>query len=290
MNFHTAANHFKNDRIRELSTTDDGMRFLKLRSLSRKAHMEYLVNKYSIDVGETTSRAWLKILFDSDIQSHAIDAAISELYEQERSKRRANEDQLVNELYKIQSFEWGGLHQNSLEKTIVNNYVKKIISYDELSNAIENDLHNSMRAYVLASWYNHWSSIVIEDIFTDHRRGGHERGSRRSESFHIMKKEHTMGEPKDVRIWAEPIYSTQPSNSLCPPAPGDVDGVRIDLEADERRLKIDVRRGPGDQTRVFLIPNEDGRLLGFHSFELKPEDGTKATAFRDLLDWVQYKT
>jgi len=27
-----------------------------------------------------------------------------------------------------------------------------------------------MRAYVLASWYNHWSSIIIEDVFKEHQR------------------------------------------------------------------------------------------------------------------------
>src|SRR5208337_5013298 len=63
---------------------------------------------------------------------------------------------------------WGGLHQNSLEKTIVDNYVKKIPNYDRLNEAIEHELYSSMRGYVLCSWYNHWTSIVIEDVFKDH--------------------------------------------------------------------------------------------------------------------------
>ncbi|MCI5228183.1 MAG: hypothetical protein D3918_16410, partial [Candidatus Electrothrix sp. AX2] len=61
-----------------------------------------------------------------------------------------------------------GLHQNSLEKTIVNNYVKKISSYDALCESIDNRLYPSMRSYVLCSWYNHWTSIIIEDVFKDH--------------------------------------------------------------------------------------------------------------------------
>ena len=99
-----------------------------------------------------------------------IDATILELYEEERIIRRENEQQLINELYKIQSFDWGGLNQNSLEQTIVNNYVKKITSYESLNEEIEGNLHNSMRAYVLASWYNHWSSIIIEDVFKEHNK------------------------------------------------------------------------------------------------------------------------
>ena len=97
-----------------------------------------------------------------------IDDVIQDLFEKERKIRRDNEQQLINELYKVQSFDWGGLHQNSLETTIVNRYVKQIISYESLQNEIEGDLHNSLRAYVVASWYNHWSSIIIEDIFKEH--------------------------------------------------------------------------------------------------------------------------
>ena len=170
MNFQEATEYFKNDRIRELSLLEQGLRFLKLRSLSRKKEMENLISEHSINVGNSTSREWLEAIFKSDISIEAIDASILRLYEMERSARRENEDSLIIELYKIQSFEWGGLHQNSLERTIVDNYVKKITSYELLSNAIENELLYSMRSYVLASWYNHWTSIIIEDIFKDHEK------------------------------------------------------------------------------------------------------------------------
>jgi hypothetical protein len=75
---------------------------------------------------------------------------------------------IVNQLYRVQEFNWGGLHQNSLEKTIVDNYVKKITNYETLCRCVENELLTSLRGYVLCSWYNHWTSIIIEDIFKDH--------------------------------------------------------------------------------------------------------------------------
>lgn len=169
LDFSTAVSMFKNDKIRELSATDDGMRFLKLRSLSRKEQLDYLINKFKVDIGSNkTNNEKLRIIYESDLRSEKIDNTIQELFEKERNTRRKNEPQLINELYKVHSFEWGGLHQNSLETTIVNRYVKKITSYDSLSDAIENDLHKSLRAYVLASWYNHWTSIIIEDIFKEH--------------------------------------------------------------------------------------------------------------------------
>ena len=68
----------------------------------------------------------------------------------------------------MQEFNWGGLHQNSLEKTIVDNYIKKIANYGKLCTCIEDEILTSMRGYVICSWYNHWSSIIIEDIFKAH--------------------------------------------------------------------------------------------------------------------------
>ena len=55
-----------------------------------------------------------------------------------------------------------------LEKTIVDNYVKRIRSFDELQSRVEEELFHSMKSYVLCSWYNHWTSIIIEDVFRDH--------------------------------------------------------------------------------------------------------------------------
>ena len=79
-----------------------------------------------------------------------------------------NECRINNQLYRVQEFNWGGLHQNSLEKTIVDNYIKKITQYGGLCAAIENELLASLRGYVICSWYNHWTSIIIENLFKDH--------------------------------------------------------------------------------------------------------------------------
>ena len=169
MDFNNASQLFKNDKIRELSLSADGLRFLKIRSLSRKEFLQFVICKYDLDFGNAPYRDWVRLIFESSLSISKIHEAILELFEITRSERRKNEDRLINELYKVESFEWGGIHQNSLEQTIVNNYVKKITSFDQLNSAVENELAYSMKSYVVASWYNHWSSIVIEDIFNDHQ-------------------------------------------------------------------------------------------------------------------------
>ena len=169
MEFDTAMALFSDDCVRELAESDDGLRFLKLRSLSRREHLETLFEVASITPQASSARGMFKEAFETiAVDQEIINETISQIYASERKERRAKEPELVNQLYRLDVFDWGGLHQNSLEKTIVDNYVKKIRDYDHLSQSIENELHNSMRGYVLCSWYNHWTSILIEDIFRDH--------------------------------------------------------------------------------------------------------------------------
>ncbi len=169
MDFNTAQSWFKSDKIKDLSQSPLGLRFLKLRSLSRRQYLEALFASVGLNPTSTSLENLLKEAFETDsITEIVIDSTIRRFYTLERETRQTAEPELVNQLYRLDSFDWGGLHQNSLEKTIVNNYVKRIRNYDQLSASIENELHHSMRGYVLCSWYNHWTSIIIEDIFRDH--------------------------------------------------------------------------------------------------------------------------
>lgn len=159
---------FRQDKLNELVADPDGRRFLKLRSMSRAEYLERLFQSAGIARPDIGSRQLFAAAFNADISVAAIEACAREIYREEREQRRANEAELVNQLYRVQEFNWGGLHQNSLEKTIVDNYVKKITNYETLCRCVENELLTSMRGYVICSWYNHWTSIIIEDIFKDH--------------------------------------------------------------------------------------------------------------------------
>jgi hypothetical protein len=168
MQFSAAEKMFKQDKIRELGESEKGLRYLKLRSLSRKEHLESLFTLAGQQKPQKAKEMFRKAYESSSISDDHIERAINNIYESERAARLQREPTLVSELYKMQAFDWGGLHQNSLEKTIVDNYVKKITDYDTLTSRIENELLLSMRGYVLCSWYNHWTSIIIEDVFRDH--------------------------------------------------------------------------------------------------------------------------
>jgi hypothetical protein len=159
---------FRQDKLNELVADAEGRRFLKLRSLNRTEYLERLFQSAGIARPDVGARHLFDAAFNAGISTAAIEACARDIYREEREQRRDSETELVNQLYRVQEFNWGGLHQNSLEKTIVDNYVKKITDYEALCRCVENELLVSMRGYVVCSWYNHWTSIIIEDIFKDH--------------------------------------------------------------------------------------------------------------------------
>jgi hypothetical protein len=127
---------FRNDGISELGRDAGGTRYLKLRSLSRKEGLERLFTIAGRPTPDGSNSELFRSAFQSDITIAQIETCMRELYTAGRAARRAQEPDLINQLYRLQEFNWGGLHQNSLEKTIVDNYVKKIKSFDRLTDAI----------------------------------------------------------------------------------------------------------------------------------------------------------
>tara|TARA_B110001452_G_scaffold267147_1_gene275963 strand:- start:100 stop:1104 length:1005 start_codon:yes stop_codon:yes gene_type:complete len=137
--------------------------------MSRKATMEDFFDLHDVNYDEIGSRQYFLTAFNLDqIVDSDINDFINSKYQEERQERIDNQDFLVDQLSRLQHFDWGGSFGNSLEKNIVNNYVKKIQSYDQMNEEIEGSLLTSLRGYTLNSWYNHWTSILIEDLFKDH--------------------------------------------------------------------------------------------------------------------------
>lgn len=159
---------FRDNRLNELAADVGGLQFLKLRSLSRREHLERLFDETRGARPDVGARQLFEAAFKANISTDEVEAVIRRIYAEDRSARNANEAALLNQLYRVQEFNWGGLYQNNLEQTIVDNYIKRITDYEALCRSVENELLVSMRGYVICSWYNHWTSIIIEDIFKDH--------------------------------------------------------------------------------------------------------------------------
>ncbi len=170
----TQFNYFKqlyqNNKFDVLLKEKGFIYWLKLRSISRKDLMLEFCELANIDCADAKGGKLFEYIYNQKPNVKLLDKFIDEKYEKERAERRKDETKLISEFYKLQVFDWGGLYQNNLERTIVDNYVKKIKKFDLLTKKIDGEIHKSMKSYVLSSWFNHWTSILIEDIFKDHRK------------------------------------------------------------------------------------------------------------------------
>lgn len=160
---------YQDNKFDVLLREEGSIYWLKLRSISRKELLVEFCNLANIDCSGVLGNALFEYIYNAKPKEELLDKFIAQKYASERLERKANETALVSELYKMKVFDWGGLYQNNLERTIVDNYIKKIRSFNLLNEKIENEIHESMRGYVQSSWYNHWTSILIEDIFKDHK-------------------------------------------------------------------------------------------------------------------------
>lgn len=80
-----------------------------------------------------------------------------------------DEDKVRTALRKINAYEWGGDHNNSLDQYLVRRYVKVISDYDTLQKKAKEIQANAWN-FVQTSWYNNWTSYLIESIFKKHKR------------------------------------------------------------------------------------------------------------------------
>jgi hypothetical protein len=161
---------YDENKFFELTSSSEGLYFLKLRSLARKDYYLHLFQKAQISSHNLGVKQYLETLFKSNISLETIHDSINQIYEGQREERRINEQDLLAELYKLRVFDWGGIHQNDINKYLVDNYIKKITNYDNLIEKVKNEILHSLKGFVLCSWYNNWTSIIIEDIFKDHQR------------------------------------------------------------------------------------------------------------------------
>ena len=161
---------FRENKFETLENDEYGERFLKLRTISRSSELKEFCDLHSINHSAINEDLFCYLFKSQDVSITQVDSFINTKYQAERTERQANEDYLIDQLCRLPYFDWGGSFGNSLEKNIVDNYVKKIQSYQEINDEVEGSLLTSLRGYTLNSWYNHWTSIIIEDIFKDHKK------------------------------------------------------------------------------------------------------------------------
>lgn len=160
------------DTLQELNYDRQGLLWLKIKSITRKGIISEFATSFNYQLNETSLNKQFVELFK--ILSLDIEKSHQHLDEYMAAKNREtlkklNVDELVNELYKLKYFDWGGDYQNSLDKYLVSRYVKANKSYNWLNSKLDTEIAEAVRGYVLCSWYNHWTSVLIEHLFKSHK-------------------------------------------------------------------------------------------------------------------------
>jgi hypothetical protein len=158
--------------LEQFNTDYLGQLWLKLKSIIRPELIKEFISKNNIELTSVTSSRQFAELFVILSKNLVHSHNLLDMYIQDKNKlilKELDTNKLVSELYKLKIFEWGGDYKNSLDKYLVSHYVKTIKSFDELMSKFDTEINRAVQGYVLNSWYNHWSSILIEHIFKSHK-------------------------------------------------------------------------------------------------------------------------
>lgn len=170
-NFEYWKKQHDSDELNEFNTDRQGTLWLKVKSIVRREYLNQFTEENNINLENTRLNLQFKELFNKLVEnteySHELlNTFISSKNETELSG--LDTYNLIQELYKVETFKWGADNQNDLGKYLVKKYIKDNSSYDYLMAQMETGILGTVQDYLVCSWYNHWSSILIEHMFKSH--------------------------------------------------------------------------------------------------------------------------
>lgn len=162
---------YDDNQLEDFNTNELALLWLKIKSISRKELLDNFLLENGIDLTSKTLNDKFKELYE--VLSKDLNAnqkKLDDFIRTENNKQISNLDinGLVSQLYKLRYFDWGGDYKNQLDKYLVDRFIKIYSDYDVLISKFDSDINKAVQGYVLCSWYNHWSSILIESIFKQH--------------------------------------------------------------------------------------------------------------------------
>lgn len=140
---------------------------LKLKSI-KSANLKELAESLSINSRGTATNLIKKLI---NVPQDKIDEFIKRKYQEQVKERKKliSDGDLKQELLKVKEFKWGVV-QGQLDQKIQTEYVRRFVRYEDLINGVKNRLHDDITHYVIATWYNHWTTVLIEDHISQHSR------------------------------------------------------------------------------------------------------------------------
>lgn len=241
----------ESEKLEEFTKDKTGLLWLKTKSIVRKELITRFLAANKIELKETALAKQFVELFEflcADVSNS--NQKLDEFIKTENNKQVELLDttRLVSELYKLKNFDWGGDYQNSLDKYLVSRYVKVHKSFDTLISKFETEINVAVQGYVLNSWYNHWSSILIEHIFKSHSVVLPTVGQIKSVDFFIN------DVPFDLKVTYLPaeFIKTKRKEKGFP-----VELTYLKKKAEEAKISFDKKAKPADITYEIVEKMKD---------------------------------
>ncbi len=170
-NFEKWDKEFRAQNLYAFNNNANALLWLKVRAVCRGRQIEQFIHDNAISLSSTKISEQNVELFQVlenrddavDLLNRFLQCKNHEWY----TSLGVNEIDLKEDLYKIQYYAWGGDQNNSLDKHLVSRYVKVISNYDKLISKRAEIADNAWN-YVQTSWYNNWTSYLIEALFKRH--------------------------------------------------------------------------------------------------------------------------
>ena len=196
-NFEKWDKEFRAQNLYAFNNNENALLYLKVRAVCRGKQIKQFVDKNGIVLNSTRINDQFAELF-SVIEKTPNGMEMLDTYLRDRNNEwyhtmGVDEEKLKSGLRQINSYEWGGDQENSLDQYLVRRYIKVISDLDELRSKADAIAANAWN-FVQTSWYNNWTSYLIESIFKKHRRVLSAVGEIKSVDFFIDNK------PVDLKV------------------------------------------------------------------------------------------
>ncbi len=182
---YAACDRLYQTQFSSMSLTPDGLRYLKVRSLIDREPLaaSRSLRRWLNVQGRRFNRQMIEqlrvqVFNDADIASADLDAQLRTAYQEIEAARGWKVRTLERSLRQVSRTgdehwqAWNSVYRDDVRAHIQHRFVRTpdIQDYSELLRRIDRDLDPVVKGYTVISWYNQWTSALIERIVFSHRR------------------------------------------------------------------------------------------------------------------------
>lgn len=172
-NFEKWDKEFRAQNLYAFNNDENALLYLKVRAVCRGKQIKQFVERNSIKLKSTRINEQFAELFsvmeDTPNNMNMLDTYLRDRNNEWYHTMGVDEDKLKSGLRQISTYEWGGDQENSLDQYLIRRFVKTISDFEELKSKADVIATNAWK-FVQTSWFNNWTSYLIESIFKKHQR------------------------------------------------------------------------------------------------------------------------